>query len=64
MSDVNSGQQAVAIIDSVTKAIDAATPDTVVHTQPDPNYWWLLLIGIFPVFIAWWLNKKRKKKNE
>lgn len=44
-----STEQTVAIIDSVTKTVEA--------TKSEPNYWWLLLIAVIPViavpFFLW-----------
>jgi p-aminobenzoyl-glutamate transporter AbgT len=59
MGQVNT-EQAVKIIDAVGDVIDKAQPDTVTQVQPDPNYWWLLLIGIVPVVLGWWLTKRKK----
>lgn len=57
-----STEQTVAIIDSVANALNTKAPVTkVIIETPDPNYWWLLSLGVIPVVLGWWLNKKRKK---
>ncbi|MHA1949995.1 MAG: hypothetical protein ACW987_08990 [Candidatus Thorarchaeota archaeon] len=63
MGQVNT-EQAVAIIEAVTTAVDAATPDEVVNVvQPavaEPNYWWSLALLLVPIWFAWWLKRKKK----
>lgn len=29
-------------------------------TKSEPNYWWMLVLAIVPVVVAFLLNKKRK----
>lgn len=41
-----STEQTVAIIEAV---------------KDKPNYWWLLIIGIVPVVVAWFLSRNKKK---
>jgi len=54
-----STEQTVAIIESVSNAMNQ--PDPVIQIiQPDPNYWWLALIAVLPV-IAGGIHWKRKK---
>jgi hypothetical protein len=57
-------EQAVEIIEAVTTAVDAATPDEVVNVvqpvSPEPNYWWSLALLLVPIWFAWWLKRKKK----
>lgn len=39
-----STEQTVAIIDSVTKTVEA--------TKSETNYWWLLLIAVIPAIVV------------
>jgi len=32
---------------------------TIQIVQDEPNYWWLLLIGVIPVLVGILLNRKR-----
>ncbi len=59
MGQVNT-EQAVAIIDAVADAVDAAQPDVVQQVQSEPNYWWLLSLAVIPVFLGYWLNNRKK----
>jgi hypothetical protein len=48
-------EQAVRLIETTTNAIKTTQP------EPEPtNYWWLLLIGVVPVFVGWLLTRKKK----
>ena len=55
-----STEQTVAIIEAVGDAIPEAAP--VMRSEPNMNFWPLLLIAVMPVWLGWWLNKRRKKK--
>ena len=55
-----STEQTTAIIESVAKVIDAVQPDTVTNIQPDPNYWWLLILAVVPILLGFILNKRKK----
>lgn len=52
-------EQAVSLIDAVGDAI----PDPVMRAEPNMAFWPLLLIAIVPVWLGWWLNKRRKKNE-
>ena len=56
-------KQATEIIDSVTRLVDAVQPDTINQVQPEPNYWWLLLIGVVPVVVGWLLHREWRKRK-
>jgi hypothetical protein len=47
-------EQAVRLIETTTNAIRTTQP-----TPDKPNYWWLLIIGVVPVFVAWVLRRKK-----
>ena len=53
-----STEQTTAIIDSVAKVVDAANPS--VPVSPQQSYWWWLSLGIIPVVLGWWLNRRKK----
>ena len=53
-------EQTTAIIESVAKVVEASNPETTTVAPTDTNYWWLLLIGIIPVVLGWWLTKRKK----
>ena len=53
-----STEQTVEIIEAVGDAINAASPE-VVQIQPEPNYWWLLLIAVVPVLLGLWIKRKK-----
>jgi hypothetical protein len=67
MGQINTAQ-ATAIIDSVADVVAASNPAPVVN--PDPNYWWLLWIGLAPAIVVpffLWIKKalsKKKKKGK
>jgi len=52
-------EQTTAIIESVAKVVEASNP--VVPVTPQQSYWWWLSLGIIPVLLGWWLNKRKKK---
>jgi hypothetical protein len=55
-----STEQTVAIIEAVG---DAIQPNPVVmQAEPNMNYWWLLSLAVIPVFLTYWLNKRKKPK--
>ncbi len=56
-------EQTTAIIESVAKVVDAANPDIVQQVQPEPNYWWALLLAVFPILLGWFLNNKKGKNK-
>jgi hypothetical protein len=47
-----STEQAVRIIEAVNQ------PEVV--TKPETNNWWALVLVVVPVYLAWWLNKKKR----
>ena len=63
-----STEQTVAIIDAVGEAVSNAQPDVVMKSEPNMNFWPLLMIAIVPVIIVplfLYIKKalsKRKKK--
>jgi hypothetical protein len=54
-------EQTTEILDSVTELVDAATPETTnLVAEPNMNFWPLLALAVIPVFLAYWLNNRRR----
>jgi len=52
-------EQTTAIIDSVTRVVEASKVDPIPVT-PEQSWLWWLSLGIIPVVLGWWLNKRKK----
>jgi hypothetical protein len=52
-----STEQTVRIIEAVG---DVVKPN--MQAEPNMNYWWLLSLAVIPVFLTYWLNKRKKPK--
>ncbi len=57
-----STEQTVQIIDSVANALNKSHPEEVMRSEPNMNFWPLLLLAIIPVVLGYWLNKRKKRK--
>ena len=60
MSEVKSIEQTTAIIEATGEAINNAT----MHAEPNMNFWPLLLIGVVPVILGFFLDRHAQKNNK
>ena len=59
MGQINT-QQAVEIIEAVGNA-KAQVAEATMHSEPNMDFSYLLLLAVIPVILGYWLNKRRKK---
>ena len=58
-------EQKTEFVESLTELVEAAKPDPVMRSEPNMNFWPLLLIAVIaaavPVLLTRWFLKRKKK---